>query len=137
MPFSITTQITGVSELVAELHTLNLSRLADRLETLMRQIGADAGDYSKAPELPNQHYIRTGDLGAGWTGSQPLIQTSGDSLLGTLTNDVSYAADVMGSDGDQKDIFAGRWRTTDAITDEWEERVSNQIESALDELIQL
>lgn len=137
MSFSLTTKVTGGEAIIAELRTLQLSALADRLESLLRAIASDAADYSKAPELPGQTYIRTGDLAAGWEGSDPIFQVSGDTLIGSIDNDVSYAAAVQGSDGEQEEIFQGRWRTTDAIADEWEERVAARIESELDEMIAL
>lgn len=135
MSFQLTTRITGAREIVAELQTLQLSTLADRLESLLRAIASDAADYTKAPELPGQRYVRTGNLAGGWEGSDPVFQVSGDTLMGSVTNSVDYADAVMG-DG-QEEIFAGRWRTVDTIADEWEERVAQRIESELDEMIAL
>lgn len=135
MSFSLTTKITGAKEIVAELQTLQLSALDDRLESLLRAIASDAADYSKAPELPGQRYVRTGDLAAGWEGSDPVFQVSGETLMGSVTNSVDYADAVMGDE--QEAIFEGRWRTVDTIADEWEERVAQRIESELDEMIAL
>lgn len=124
--------LQGDEAAIATLEALNLSELADELRSLLKEIGADAGDYDKAPELPNQHYVRTGDLGRGW-GGEPLISVSGDSLLGILTNGVAYAGDVQGED--QQAIFQGRWRTTDQILSEWEDRIQSRAEQAIDSVI--
>lgn len=134
---TIRIDIKGIEAITAELRKLNLRDLGDRLESLMRAIASDAADYSKAPELPGQTYIRTGELAGGWEGSDPIIQASSDQLLMSIANDVSYAAAVQGADGDQEEIFRGRWRTTDDISDEWEERIAARIESELAELTTL
>lgn len=124
--------LDGDDAAIAALEALNLTELSDELRAILKAIGADAGDYSKAPELPNQRYIRSGDLGRGWEG-EPVISVSGDSLLGVLTNGVAYAGYVQGDE--QTATFAGRWRTTDQILDEWADRISDQMRAAIEQVI--
>ena len=122
----------GDEIIIATLDAFDLSILSDELRAVLKAIGADAGDYSKAPELPNQRYIRSGDLGQGWE-SEPQLTVSGDSLMGVLTNAVPYAGDVQGDD--QHAIFQGRWRTTEQILTEWEDEIAARAERALDQAI--
>lgn len=123
---------TGIGENVRALQALRLSALAEEVTALLRAIGADAGDYSKAPEAPGQRYVRTGTLGAGWRGA-PVLDVSGETLLGVITNGVPYAAHVQGAD-DQRETFAGRWRTDQQIADEWAPEVERRIAKAVEDL---
>lgn len=123
---------TGVGENVRALQALRLSALADEVTALLKKIGADAGDYDKAPEAPGQRYVRSGDLGKGWQG-EPVLDVSGETLLGVITNGVPYAAHVQGAD-DQRETFAGRWRTDQQIADEWAPEVERRIAKAVEDL---
>lgn len=124
--------LQGDEQAIATLEALNLDVLSDELRAILKAVGADAGDYTKAPELPNQRYIRSGDLGQGWE-NEPILSVSGDSLMGVLTNAVPYAGDVQGED--QEAIFQGRWRTTDQILGEWEDEIARRVERALEQAI--
>jgi len=124
--------LQGDEQTIATLEALNLDVLADELRAILKAVGADAGDYTKAPELPNQRYIRSGDLGQGWE-NEPILSVGGDSLMGVLINAVPYAGDVQGED--QEAIFQGRWRTTDQILGEWEDEIARRVERALEQAI--
>lgn len=122
----------GIDEVLDQLRKLRLDALRPTLRDLLNDIAYDAADYP--PELPNQRYQRTGDLGRGWTDGEPMFSMSGNSLMGELVNSVSYAAEVMGP-GEQEAIFVDRWRTTDQIVDAWEARVANAVQDAIDQVI--
>lgn len=77
------------------------------------------GNY--VPELPNQRYIRTGNLGDGYS-----VNVRGDSQR-EFDNFVSYAPDVVGEN--QEPIHKGRWWTM-------EERIEGEIPALLDALEQ-
>lgn len=122
----------GIDEVLDQLRKLRLDALRPTLRDLLNDIAYDAATYP--PELPNQRYQRTGDLGRGWTDGEPFFSVSGNELTGVLVNSVPYAAEVMGA-GVQGEFFVDRWRTTDQIVDAWETRVANAIEDAIDQVI--
>jgi hypothetical protein len=66
------------------------------------------------PELPNQVYIRTGDLGEAWATAQPLTARTGDTVTVRLQNLTPYAGYVQDEE-DQAAIHRGRWDTTAQI----------------------
>lgn len=125
-------KVTGTEAILRQLESIRLDALKGDVSSLLDDIAADAAHYP--PELPNQRYVRTGDLGRGWTDSTPLFQGDATSLLAVLTNSVSYGPEVMGVE-DQRAIFAGRWRNTDQIVTAWEDRAAAQIEAALGRLL--
>jgi hypothetical protein len=129
---NISYNVKGADAIIRTLDGIRLDAIKGDVATLMDAIAADAADYP--PELPNQRYVRTGDLGRGWTDSAPLMRGDATSLLAVLTNSVSYGPEVMSAE-DQRAIFAGRWRTTDQITDAWEDRAAQAIEAALGRLV--
>lgn len=128
--------VTGTADLIRALEGVRLETLQPVVRGLLGEIGSDAGDYTKAPELPNQRYERSGDLGRGWAGT-PLFDLAGrTTLIGTLTNGVRYAARVQGAD-DQEAVFQGRWRTNEAIMAAWEDRVGERMAAAIDRMLPL
>lgn len=129
---TISYKVSGADAILRELVGFRLDALRGDIDTVMDEIAADAADYPS--ELPGQRYIRTGDLGRGWTDSAPMFQGDADSLLSVLTNPVSYGPNVMGVD-DQAKIHQGRWRTNEQIMDAWEARVTAAVERALDKVL--
>lgn len=128
--------ITGTKDLIRALEGVRLETLQPEVRALLQEIGSDAGDYSQVPELPNQRYERSGDLGRGWAG-RPLFDLAGrTTLIGTLTNGVRYAARVQGAD-DQEAVFQGRWRTNETIMAAWEGRVAERLARAIDRMLPL
>ena len=69
------------------------------------------------PELSGQRYIRTGDLGSGWTDAQPQWVTLSSGFEGSLDNPTPYSPEVQGAK-DQATIHAGRWATDQQIVDD-------------------
>jgi len=130
---NLTYKVTGADAILHMLDGIRLDAIKGDVSSLLDDIATDAANYP--PELPNQRYVRTGDLGRGWTDSTPMMQGDANSLLAVLTNSVGYGPEVM-SAADQRAIFAGRWRTTDKIMDAWEDRAAARIEAALGKLIQ-
>lgn len=126
--------ITGVEDVTRALYQIRLDELRTEAEALLRDMAADAADYTKAPELPNQRYQRTGDLGRGWTDGAALFNASADALIGEIENSVVYAPDVQGDD--QKAIFAGRWRTATMIMDAWEPIAEARMEQAVERMLE-
>ena len=68
------------------------------------------------PELPRQRYVRTGDLGEGWTDAQPQWQSIASGFEGSIDNPVAYGPDVQGH-LTQARIHSGRWQTDQAIVE--------------------
>ena len=129
---SISYTVKGAEDIIRQLDGIRLDAIKGDVSDLLDDIAADAANYP--PELPSQRYVRTGDLGRGWTDSVPMLSGDATSLLAVLTNSVPYGPEVQGTE-DQKSIFAGRWRTTDQIVSAWEERAAQRIEAALGRLI--
>jgi len=122
-------KVTGVEPVIKELQGFRLDRLAGVVDGVLDLIAADAAEYP--PELPGQRYIRTGDLGRGWTNGQTLFpHKDATQLEAVRTNSVDYAPYVMG-DTDQAAVHSGRWQTDQQIMDAWESRVAQLIEDAL------
>lgn len=85
--------------------------LAGAFHEIGAQINTDLAKYP--PELPEQQYIRTGELGRRWTHEEEVTLFSVSSIIG---NNTPYAPDVQDPEM-QAEIHAGRWLTTDlAIT---------------------
>jgi hypothetical protein len=126
----LTYKITGVDAIIRQLEGIRLDALNGDVASLLDDIAADAADYPP----PVGTYVRSGDLGHGWTESEPLMQGDADSLLAVLTNSVSYGPFVQGTE-DQAKVHAGRWKTTDQIADAWEDRAAQRIEAAIGRLI--
>ncbi len=126
--------ITGVDTILRDLDAIRVEALRAEVAAVLREVAADAGDYSKAPERPGQRYVRSGDLGRGWTDAVPVVDVRGDAIDGRLENDVSYAPWVQGAE-DQTAVFAGRWRTDDQVADAWEDRIAARVEAALDAVL--
>lgn len=121
--------ITGLNDVLRMLRDIRLDALRPAVEDLLEQMGRDAADYP-----PPRNYPRSGRLGRGWTDAAPMIDISGDTLVGSLVNDTPYGAVVMGP-GEQAKIHVDYWRTTDDIVDVWEDRAAQAVEDALDRLV--
>jgi hypothetical protein len=86
-------------------------------------------------ELPNQRYVRTGDLGRGWTEAAPVyIVTAGGGVDARLENPVSYADQVQGDD--QQTIFSGRWTLAATVLTEYEQDIYIAVEDGARQGIQ-
>jgi hypothetical protein len=68
-------------------------------------------------ELPGQRYVRTGNLGSGWTDAQPQWQALSSGFEGTLDNPTPYSPVVQGATT-QAQIHAGRWATDQQIVND-------------------
>lgn len=128
----ITYSITGVTETIADLQRIRLDAIRPDIQDILDEMAGDAANYPSQP--PSSTYVRTGDLGRGWTDSMPTIDLSSDTLVATLTNSTPYGIYVQGSE-DQAKVHQGRWRTADKIMDEWEARVVQAVESGLDRIL--
>lgn len=105
---TIKTRITGIEDFE------RVIRRGMRIEPVMNKAlraGAKelAGKISRyPPAMPNQVYVRTGNLGRSWV--RPPQQTS--MMQWTFGNSMSYAERVMGMD--QLRFFAERgWKSVD------------------------
>lgn len=132
MPNDADISLTGADEALRLLQQVRLSAFQSTLADILEDMAKDAATYP--PELPNQRYQRTGNLGRGWTDSIPTMALQGNTLMAILENSVSYGPDVMSIDA-QRPIFQGRWRVTDQIMAAWEERAAARVESRLGEII--
>ena len=126
--------ITGVDTILRDLDAIRVEALRADVAAILREVAADAGDYSKAPERPGSRYVRSGDLGRGWTDAVPVVDIVGGALDAGVENSVSYAPWVQGAE-DQTAVFAGRWRTDDQVADAWEDRIAAGVEAALDAVL--
>ncbi len=127
---AISYNVKGADAIVRQLDGIRLDAIKGDVATLMDDIASDAAHYPP----PVGTYVRSGDLGRGWTDSEPLFSGDATSLMAVLTNSVPYGPFVQGAE-DQANVHAGRWKTTDAIMDAWEERAAQRIEAALGRLI--
>lgn len=129
---TVTVTEHGTADAIALLQGIQIARLRDTIAAILRDMAADAADYP--PERAGQRYRRTDALHDGWIDTPPMVDLRGGTLLGTLVNPVPYGPWVMGAD-DQARVHVGRWRTTDAMMDAWEDRAADRLEAALDEVI--
>ena len=130
---TISYTVIGADAVIRDLRQLlNMQALKPTIGGILADIAADAAVYP--PERPNQTYIRTNTLRDGWLDSQPIFSGGGESLLAVLTNGTPYGPLVMDVE-DQAAVHQGRWRTTDAIMEAWEDRTATRIEDALGVLI--
>jgi hypothetical protein len=122
--------VTGADAIIRQLDGIRLDAIKGDVATLLDEIAADAAHYPP----PVGTYVRTGDLGRGWTDSEPMMSGNATSLMAVLTNPTPYGPYVQGSE-DQRAIFAGRWRTEAQIIAAWEDRAAQRIEAALGRLV--
>lgn len=127
-------QTTGIEQVLQDLDAIRVDALRQELGAILREVAADAGDYRKAPERPGSRYVRSGDLGRGWTDAVPVVDVVGGALDARVENSVRYAPWVQGAE-DQTAVFAGRWRTDDQVADAWEDRIAARVEAALDAVL--
>lgn len=132
MPNDFDIILTGADEAVRALQRVRLDAFQGTLTDILEDMGKDAATYP--PELPNQRYQRTGDLGRGWTDSTPVLALQGATLTAILENSVPYGPEVMSIEA-QRPIFQGRWRVTDQIMAAWEERAAARVEDELGRVI--
>lgn len=125
--------ITGANEVIQDLARFRLDAIQAEVGAILDDMAKEAADYP--PELPGQRYVRTGDLGRGWTDGQNMFPQSGPTMLEAVReNSVSYGPEVQGVD-DQAKIHQGRWKTTDALMADWEARVAARVEDALEKIL--
>lgn len=130
---TVSYNVKGADQVMRDLDSFRLDRLQSDIDRIMDAVAADAAVYP--PELPNQRYVRTGDLGRGWTGGSTLFPQSSPTVLEAVReNSVPYSGDVQGASS-QRAIFAGRWATDEDIMERWEDRVASAVEDALDRLM--
>jgi len=134
MPDDFAVTLSGDDAALRSLQRVRLDVLQHEIADILDDMGKDAATYP--PELPNQRYQRTGDLGRGWTDSTPVFALQGSALTGVLENSVPYGPEVMGAQ-DQRTVFQGRWRVTDQIMAAWEARAAARVEDALGRIIGL
>lgn len=91
----------------------------------------DARTYP--PELPNQRYVRTGDLGAGWRREVAALTPRLIAL--DVVNLVPYGPRVQGDD-DQEAPFAGRWSTESELLAAAEDQIAGMLEDGLTMLLE-
>jgi hypothetical protein len=127
---SISCNVKGADAILHQLAGVRLDAIKGDVSALMDDMSADAAHYPP----PVGTYVRTGDLGRGWTDSEPLMSGDATSLMAVLTNSVPYGPFVQGAE-DQATMHTGRWRTETQIMDAWEERAAQRIEAALGKLI--
>jgi hypothetical protein len=127
---NLTYKVTGTDAILRQLDGIRLDALKGDVSSLLDEIAADAAKYPP----PVGAYVRTGDLGRGWTEGEPLLNIDSTSLLAVLTNPIPYGPFVQGPE-DQTKVHADRWKTTDQIVDAWEDKVAARIEQALGRLL--
>lgn len=120
--------VKGVEQVRQDLSKLSLASVQDTVSAILDDMKQEAGQYPPPP--PNSTYLRTDRLKLGWLDSQPVLDLSGDTLLGSVVNSTSYGPYVQGQE-DQAIIHQGRWQTVEALMDAWEERAASRIEDAL------
>ena len=81
-------------------------------------------------ERPGQRYVRSGDLGRGWTEAKPqfVVKASG-AIDMRLTNPVSYTDLVMGDE--QAWMHKGRWTTAEVVLTEFEGDITRGVEDGV------
>ncbi len=112
---SITVDISGVDGVHALLNRLNVT-IPPALEKAVRaglgEMAAELATYP--PELPDQRYVRTGALKAGWEDATPVFAVEPDGIMGTLTNPTEYGRYVEGTHS-QAAVHQGRWPTVGGV----------------------
>lgn len=125
--------ITGAREVADELDRFRLDRIQADVGAILDDMARDAAQYP--PELPGQKYQRTGRLGEGWADGQSMFPHSSPTMLEALReNSVNYGPFVQGAQT-QRAAFAGRWRTDEQIMADWEARVADRVEDALEKIL--
>ena len=104
------------------------NQLSQDANVIMNPLVADAQLYP--PELPNQRYERTGDLGEGWNDGL-LVQHAGDTTTISAINTVPYADDVQ-VEGQQDKFFVGRWTPIEQIATNREPDVTAIIDRSVE-----
>lgn len=121
----------------------NLQEVIDGFQALPRYVGADVRD-SLTPviddlkqalaiypaERPGQRYVRTGDLGRGWTEAKPqFVLKAGGAIDMRLTNPVDYTDLVQGER--QAWMHAGRWQTAEVVLTEFADDITRGVEDGV------
>lgn len=129
---AVTYKVKGADALIRALDGVRLDALHGDVDRVMDQMAADAAVY---PPPTGGTYQRTGRLGQGWTGGGTLFTQFSPTMLESVReNSTPYGPFVQGAE-DQAQIHQGRWKTTDAIMDQWEDRVAAAVEDGLDRLL--
>lgn len=110
----MTIEIHGDAAVLGKLRTLEqVLSTAPLLEDVAKAALPTLRIYP--PELPNQKYQRTGNLGRGW--QYGAASSSANGRVIQLFNPVDYAPPVY-SDSSQQAAFQGRWPTRSELTDQ-------------------
>jgi hypothetical protein len=128
----VTYKVSGAKEVADDLSRFRLDAIESEVGRILDEMAAEAADYPAPPV--GSTYVRTETLMRGWLESSPIFDTQATSLLAVLTNSTPYGPFVQGAE-DQAAIHQGRWKTTDALMGEWEPKVTERIESALDRVL--
>lgn len=128
---TIRTSVKNVDAVVQALGRVRLDSLQRDVGDAMDAIAADAADY---PPPTGGTYVRTGNLGHGWTDGNTLFQGGSTMLEAVRENSVAYAPYVQGA-AEQARVHVGRWRTDEQLMDAWEARVAQMVEDGLDRIL--
>jgi hypothetical protein len=112
----LTVRVNGIEKVVRGFdHAPRIieEEVDDAFTTVMGDIVTDLADYP--PERPGQRYVRTGDLGRGWTQTPQRFAAQGAAIALRVTNPVPYAQYVQGQK--QAWMHKGRWDTVQAVLD--------------------
>lgn len=108
--------VDGLEQLVRGLEAaprIIVEEMDDALSTILGDVTRDLASYPPPP--PQSTYVRTGDLGRGWTeANERLVARANGSVSLRLTNNVEYASLVQGPD--QTAVHQGTgWRTAEEV----------------------
>lgn len=124
----------GIVDALRELPDLTGEVLRDASDAALYGMVTPLAAYP--PELPNQRYVRTGQLGRGWRGRPEFRQQRGFEFRGTLSNPTPYVERVQDI-GKQERIFKGRWQTIQEVLRREMPRIESQFEAAMERLAAL
>jgi hypothetical protein len=123
VPPDVTPTITDLERL------RDISPLAPDMLAAADVVITDARTYP--PELPDQRYVRSGDLGDGWDRQ---ISIAGPTLLVVdITNPTPYGPYVQG-DEEQAPVHMGRWKTETQLLDGAADRIAEILEAGVNDL---
>lgn len=121
-------EIVGIDNLVRKLNSVD--RAQDVIEPRFRywseRIGAEWHKYP--PPLPNQRYVRTGNLGRG---RRQLMQRTANSITAIArSSGPAYNTWVL-QGKTQAGIHRGRWATDDGLVNKYTRDVTNDVEATI------
>lgn len=103
-----------------------LSKSMDKILSLLKKY---------PPPLPNQRYVRTGNLGRSWQSRVTSVGSNqfSSTMRGEVRNSMRYASFVQGSN--QANIHKGRWITADQAVDQVDDEIGADIISVIDKVL--